>query len=49
MGNARKLASPFSSLFAGSEAGKVIDLLLSRERHQTMTEIHTGTLASMTA
>jgi hypothetical protein len=47
MDNARIPSSPFSSLFAGSEAAKVIDLLLSRKPHQTMTEIHTGTLASM--
>jgi hypothetical protein len=44
---ARKPANPFSSLFAGSEAAKVIDFLLSREQHQTMTEIHAGTLASI--
>jgi hypothetical protein len=47
MNTAKKVANPFSSLFAGSEAAKVIDFLLSREQHQTMTEIHAGTLASM--
>jgi hypothetical protein len=47
MDTAGKPASPFSSLFAGSEAAKVIDFLLSREQHQTMTEIHAGTEASM--
>ncbi len=47
MGNARKLASPLSSLFAGSEAAKVIDFLLSTEQHKTMTEIHAGTQVSM--
>ena len=43
----RKVANPFSSLFAGSEAAKVIDFLLSREQHQTVDEIHAGTLASV--
>jgi hypothetical protein len=47
MDTTRKPSSPFSSLFAGSEAAKVIDFLLSREQHQTMTEINAGTLASM--
>ena len=47
MGTARKSASPFSSLFAGSEAAKVIDFLLSRGQYQTKTEIHAGSLASM--
>jgi transcription initiation factor IIE alpha subunit len=47
MDAARKPSSPFNSLFAGSEAAKVIDLLLSREQHQTMAEIHMGTQASM--
>jgi hypothetical protein len=47
MDTARKPASPFSSLFAGSEAAKIIDFLLSREQHQTITEITAGTLASM--
>jgi transcription initiation factor IIE alpha subunit len=47
MDTARKPASPFSSLFAGSEAAKVIDFLLSREQHQTTAEIHAGTQASM--
>jgi transcription initiation factor IIE alpha subunit len=47
MATARKSASPFSSLFAGSEAAKVIDFLLSREQHQTTAEIHAGTQASM--
>ena len=46
MDTAGKPASPFSSLFAGSEAAKVIDFLLSSEQHQTMTEIHAGTQAS---
>jgi len=43
----RKLANPFSSLFEGSEAAKVIDFLLSREQHQTVAEIHVGTQASV--
>src|SRR5919197_1368300 len=47
MDTARKPASPFSSLFAGSEAAKVIDFLLSKEQHQTIAEIHRGTQASM--
>ena len=47
MDTARKPASPFSSLFAGSEAAKVIDFLLSREQHQTIAEIHAGTQTSM--
>jgi hypothetical protein len=48
MDTARKSDSPFSSLFAGSEAAKVIDFLLSREQqHQTMAEIHVGTQASV--
>jgi hypothetical protein len=47
MDTAKKSASSFSSLFAGSEAAKVIDFLLSREQHQTMTEIHVGTHTSM--
>jgi transcription initiation factor IIE alpha subunit len=47
MDTSRKVANPFSSLFAGSEAAKVIDFLLSREQHQTVNEIHAGTLASM--
>ncbi|MDQ3852294.1 MAG: hypothetical protein M3299_05610 [Thermoproteota archaeon] len=34
MNTARKSASPFSSLFAGSEAAKVIDFLLSMEQYQ---------------
>jgi transcription initiation factor IIE alpha subunit len=42
---ARQLASPLSSLFAGSEAAKVIDFLLSTEQHKTMAEIHVGTMA----
>jgi hypothetical protein len=46
MATARKSASPFSSLFAGSEAAKVIDFLLSREQHQTTAEIHAGTQTS---
>jgi transcription initiation factor IIE alpha subunit len=47
MGTDRKADTPFSSLFVGSEAAKVIDFLLSREQHQTKAEIHAGTLASM--
>jgi hypothetical protein len=47
MDTARKSASPFSSLFAGSEAAKVIDFLLSTEQHKTMAEIHVGTMASL--
>jgi hypothetical protein len=47
MDTARKPASPFSSLFTGSEAANVIDFLLSSEQHQTMAQIHAGTLASM--
>jgi transcription initiation factor IIE alpha subunit len=46
MATARKSASPFSSLFAGSEAAKAIDFLLSREQHQTTAEIHAGTQTS---
>ena len=47
MDTARKPARPFSSLFTGSEAANIIDFLLSREQHQTMAQIHAGTLASM--
>jgi hypothetical protein len=47
MDTARNPASPFSFLFAGSEAAKVIDFLLSREQHQTIAEIHAGTQASI--
>ena len=47
MDTARKSVSPFSSLFAGSEAAEVIDFLLSTEQHKTMAEIHVGTQASM--
>lgn len=47
MDTARKSVIPFSSLFAGSEAAKVIDFLLSTEQHKTMAEIHVGTQASM--
>ena len=47
MDTARKSVSPFSSLFAGSEAAKVIDFLLSTEQHKTMAEIHVGTQASV--
>ena len=47
MDTARKPTSPFSSLFTGSEAANVIDFLLSSEQHQTMAQIHAGTLASM--
>jgi hypothetical protein len=43
----RQPASPLSSLFAGSEAAKVIDFLLSKEQHQTAAEIHAGTRASV--
>jgi hypothetical protein len=43
----RKPASPFSSLFEGSEAAKVIDFLLSTEQHKTVVEIHMGTQASV--
>ena len=46
MDTTRKSVSPFSSLFAGSEAAKVIDFLLSKEQQQTMAEIHAGTQAS---
>ena len=47
MDTARKSVSPFSILFAGSEAAKVIDFLLSREQHQAVAEIHAVTQASM--
>jgi transcription initiation factor IIE alpha subunit len=47
MDTARKSATPLSSLFAGSEAAKVIDFLLSREQYQTIAEIHAGTQVSM--
>src|SRR5919109_3094588 len=47
MDAARKPSSPFNSLFAGSEAAKVIDFLLSTEQHKTTAEIHAGTQASM--
>src|SRR5688500_17631315 len=47
MDAARKSVSHFGSLFAGSEAAKVIDFLLSTEQHKTMAEIHVGTQASM--
>lgn len=47
MDAARKPSSPFNSLFAGSEAAKVIDFLLSTEQHKTMAEIHAGTKASV--
>ena len=47
MDTARKPSSPLSSLFAGSEAAKIIDHLLSREQHQTISEIHGATQASM--
>ncbi len=43
----RKLANPFSSLFEGSEAAKVIDFLLSTEQHKTVAEIYVGTQASV--
>jgi hypothetical protein len=45
MDTARESASPFSSLFAGNEAAKVIDFLLSAEQHKIMAEIHVGTKA----
>lgn len=47
MNSVRTPISPFSSLFAGSDAATVIDFLLSRDQHQTTTEIHAGTLTSM--
>ena len=50
MSAATQPVSPLSSLFAGSKAAKVIDFLLSKqehEQHQTMTEIHAGTQASI--
>ena len=47
MDTARKPTNPFSSLFSGSEAANIIDFLLSSEQHQTMAEIHMGTMASM--
>ena len=47
MDAARKPSSPFNSLFAGSEAAKVIDFLLSTEQHKTTAEIHMGTQASV--
>ena len=47
MDAARKSTSPFNSLFAGSEAAKVIDFLLSMEQHKTIAEIHVGTQASV--
>ena len=40
-------ASPLSSLFAGSEAAKIIDFLLSKEQHQTVADIHNSTRASV--
>jgi hypothetical protein len=43
----RKPGNPFSSLFEGSEAAKVIDFLLSTEQHKTVAEIHVGTQASV--
>ncbi|AIF83226.1 hypothetical protein NTE_01153 [Candidatus Nitrososphaera evergladensis SR1] len=44
----RRPAGPLSSLFAGSEAAKVIDFLLSKkDQHQTISEIHAGTRASL--
>lgn len=47
MDASRQPTSPLSSLFAGSEAAKVIDFLLSKEQHQTTSEIHAGTRTSM--
>ena len=47
MAAAGKSAGPLESLFAGSEAAKVIDFLLSKEQHQTISEIHAGTRTSM--
>jgi hypothetical protein len=49
LGAAKQPSGPLSSLFAGSEAAKVIDFILSKEQqhHQTMAEIHEGTRASM--
>lgn len=46
MNVATQPASPLSSLFAGSEAAKIIDFFLSTEQHQTTAEIHAGTRAS---
>ena len=43
----QKPVGPLSSLFAGSEAAKIIDFLLSQDQHQTVAEIHTRTRASM--
>ena len=47
MNDVRKSTSPFSSLFTGSEAAKVIDFLLLTEQHKTMAEIHVGTMTSV--
>ena len=47
MDTARKPSSPLSSLFAGRKAAKIIDFLLSGEQHQTVSEIHGATQASM--
>ena len=47
MDTARKSTNPLSSLFAGSEAAKVIDFLLSTEQHKTIAEIHVGTMVSV--
>lgn len=47
MDTIRKPANPFSSLFEGSEAAKLIDFLLSTEQHKTVAEIHVGTQASV--
>jgi transcription initiation factor IIE alpha subunit len=47
MDAARQPAIPLSSLFAGSEAAKIMDFLLSNEKHQTKDEIHASTQTSM--
>ena len=47
MDSVKRPISPFTSLFAGSDAATVIDFLLSRDQHQTTAEIHAGTSTSM--
>jgi hypothetical protein len=42
----RKSVGPFESLFAGSEAAKVIDFLLSQDQHQTVSTISASTYTS---
>jgi hypothetical protein len=46
-----KSVKPLASLFSGSEAAKVIDFLLSKDKgqHATMAEIHTDTKISLPA